>query len=86
MQLYGSKIASKAQGYQAEMVEASTYLQEAQTRLAAAKDYSAHSQMCFQYSGVYYQRAMSELSAITGQLTAPPQKQSEQRREQGATS
>ena len=42
--------------------------------------------MCFQYSGQYYQRAIGELSAITGQLTAPPQKQSEQRREQGATS
>ena len=33
----------------------------------------------------YYQRAVSELSAITGSVTAPPQKQQGQRQEQGAS-
>ena len=44
------------------------------------------SQSVFGSSRDYYQRAMQELSAISGAITAPPQQQQTQRQEQGATS
>ena len=44
------------------------------------------SQAVFGGSRDYYQRAVQELSAISGAATAPPQQQQSQRQEQGATS
>ena len=68
------------------MTKASSYLQESGTKLQASQIYAAKSAAAVGTSRDYYQRAVSELSAITGTITAPPQKQETQRQEQGATS
>ena len=46
---------------------------------------NAECQMAQQDSQDYYQRAVNELRAITGVLTAPEQQQQSQRKEQGAS-
>ena len=54
--------------------------------MQAAGIYAQKSGASIQTSQMYYQRAISELSAITGAVTAPEQQQASQRTEQGSTS
>jgi hypothetical protein len=84
MQNYQGLIAGKTTKFQSDSAEAQKYLQEAGIKLQAAQIYTAKSQQSIQTSGVFYQRAINELSAITGSITAPEQQQSSQRAEQGA--
>ena len=66
------------------MTEANSYLQEAGTKIQAAGLYTQKSQSAIQTSQLYYQRAVQELSSISGAVTEPPQQQESQRQEQGA--
>ena len=84
IQKYSALVAGKTARFQAETGEASAYLQEAGTRLQGAQVYTAKSQQSIQTSSMFYQRATQELSAITGAVAAPEEKQSGQRAEQGA--
>ena len=83
---YNVLIQAKSNKYNADLSKASSYLQEAGTRVQTAGTYMNKSQSVFGSSRDYYQRAMQELSAISGAITAPPQQQRTQRQEQGATS
>jgi|10_taG_2_1085330.scaffolds.fasta_scaffold02737_2 hypothetical protein len=85
MQNYGQIVGARNQKFQAELADANKYLQEATTKLQAAQVYTSKSQQSIQTSGMYYQRAVNELSAITGSITAPEPQQSSQRKEQGAS-
>jgi hypothetical protein len=85
IQKYSALVAGKSARFQAETGEASAYLQEAGTRLQGAQVYTAKSQQSIQTSSMFYQRAVNELSAITGAVAAPEEKQSGQRAEQGAS-
>ena len=62
-----------------------TYLEEAGTNMQLADKYSLRANEEMQKSGLFYQRAVSELAAITGAGAADMQKQQAQRQEQGAT-
>ena len=68
------------------MAKANSYLQESGTKLQASGIYAQKSASAIASSRDYYQRAVSELSAITGAATAPAQQQETQRQEQGKTS
>ena len=85
MQNYQGLIGGKTTKFQSDSAEAQKYLQEAGTKLQAAQIYTAKSQQSIQTSGMFYQRAINELSAITGSITAPEPQQSSQRKEQGAS-
>ena len=73
-------------GEHSDIAEARGYLEEAGMRIQVAGTYMNKSQAVFGSSRDYYQRAIQELSAISGAVTAPPQQQESQRQEQGATS
>jgi len=84
------RISSDVSKYQAEVAKASKDLEKEMQQysldIQAAQMYSQKSAQSIQISGQYYQRAINELGAITGAITAPEQQQASQRREQGATS
>ena len=61
-------------------------MQQYSLDMQASQMYAQKSAQSIQTSGQYYQRAINELGAITGAITAPEQQQTSQRREQGATS
>ena len=82
---YSSLIQAKSGKFQIDMAKAKSYLEESGTKLQASQIYAGKSQQAVAASRDYYQRAVSELSAITGSVTAPPQKQQGQRQEQGAS-
>jgi len=81
---YSSLIQAKSGKFQIDMAKAKSYLEESGTKLQASQIYAGKSQQSIQTSGMFYQRAINELSAITGSITAPEQQQSSQRKEQGA--
>ena len=83
---YNSLIQAKVGKFNSDMAEANSYLQEAGTKLQSSQIYAGKSSTAIATSRDYYQRSVSELSAITGAVTAPPQQQQTQRQEQGATS
>ena len=82
---YSSLIQAKSGKFQLDMANAKSFLEESGTKLQASQIYASKSQQSIASSRDYYQRAVSELSAITGSVTAPPQKQQGQRQEQGAS-
>ena len=84
IQNYTGLINAKSTSFQLSMTEANSYLQEAGTKIQAAGLYTQKSQSAIQTSQLYYQRAVQELSSISGAVTAPPQQQESQRQEQGA--
>ena len=86
IQNYASLLGQKSNKFQLDMAKASSYLQESGTKMQAAGIYAQKSGASIQTSQMYYQRAISELSAITGAVTAPEQQQASQRTEQGSTS
>ena len=61
-------------------------IQQQTINMQSASAYTQKSQQSVQTSQMYYQRAVNELSAITGAITAPEPQQASQRKEQGATS
>ena len=83
-------VNSELQIYQSELSKESKVLekqiQQQNINIQAASIYTQKSQQSIQTSGMYYQRAINELSSITGAITAPEAQQSSQRKEQGATS
>jgi hypothetical protein len=86
IQSYASQTQAEIQSFGAKLQKASAYLAKAATLMQVVGELNAECQMAQQDSQDYYQRAVNELRAISGVLTAPPQQQSEQRQEQGATS
>jgi len=82
---YNSLVQAKSGKFNLDMVKARSYLEESGTKLQASQIYAGKSKASIGTSRDYYQRAVSELSAITGSVTAPPQKQETQRQEQRAT-
>jgi D-ribose pyranose/furanose isomerase RbsD len=84
------RISSDVSKYQAEVAKSSKDLEKEMQQysldMQAAQMYAQKSAQSIQTSGQYYQRAINELGAITGAITAPEQQQTSQRREQGATS
>ena len=80
MQRFGSELNK----FNADIGKASSHLQEIGPRLQVAGAYTQKSDRALQESGMYYQRAVAELQAITGAVSAPPQQQKSQRQEQGA--
>jgi len=85
MQNYQGIIGGRNSKFQADMQKANGYLQEAGTKIQGAQIYTGKSQQSIQTSGMFYQRAINELSAITGAVAAPQQQQAGQRQEQGAS-
>tara|TARA_R110000744_G_scaffold345879_1_gene451317 strand:+ start:810 stop:2495 length:1686 start_codon:yes stop_codon:yes gene_type:complete len=96
LQIYQAEVQSEVQRIgadvsrsQADVAKASADLQRQIQQfgldMQAAAAYTQKSQASIQTSGMYYQRAMNELSAITGSVAAPAQQQSSQRAEQGAS-
>ena len=83
-------VTAELQIYQAEMAKESKNLemqiQQQNINIQSASAYTQKSQQSIQTSQMYYQRAVNELSAITGAITAPEPQQASQRKEQGATS
>ena len=83
------RISGDVTKYQAEISKSSKDLekqvQQFTLDIQAAGVYTTKSQQSIQTSGMYYQRAINELSAITGAITAPEQQQTSQRAEQGAS-
>lgn len=93
LQVHGAKLNEANIKYQAdalkfnsEMSKANSYLQESGIRLQTASAYTQKSRDSVQSSQLFLSRAVGELQAITGAITAPEQQQQSQRREQGATS
>ena len=86
----GQRISSDISKYELELNRASKKMekdiQQFTLDMQAAQAYTQKSTQSIQTSGMYYQRAVNELGAITGSVAAPEQQQSSQRREQGATS
>ena len=82
------RISSDVSRYQMDLAKESKDLekqvQQFTLDMQAAQAYTGKSQQSIQTSGMYYQRAVNELSAITGSVAAPEQQQSSQRAEQGA--
>jgi len=83
------RISGDVTKYQAEISKSSKDLekqvQQFTLDIQAAGVYTTKSQQSIQTSGMFYQRAINELSAITGAITAPEQQQTSQRAEQGAS-
>tara|TARA_E500000081_G_scaffold87693_1_gene88835 strand:+ start:11937 stop:13724 length:1788 start_codon:yes stop_codon:yes gene_type:complete len=93
LQVHGAKLNEANIKYQAdalkfnsEMTKANAYLQESGIRLQTASAYTQKSRDSVQSSQLFLARAVGELQAVTGAITAPEQQQQSQRREQGATS
>jgi len=80
------KYQADSNKFQLEMAKAGSYLQESGTRLQSAGAYTQKSRDSIQTSQLFFQRAVAELQAITGAISAPEQQQQTQRKEQGATS
>jgi len=89
IQKEGQRITGEGARYQAELAKESKVLEKQIQQFAldiqAAGVYTQKSQQSIQTSGMFYQRAINELGAITGAITAPEQQQSSQRAEQGAS-
>ena len=85
IQEYAAKVNANSSEFQSKLAEAKTYLEEAGTNMQLADKYSLRANEEMQKSGLFYQRAVSELAAITGAGAADMQKQQAQRQEQGAT-
>jgi len=85
IQSYSTEVQSEAQKYANGLQKASSYFGEANALMQVVGEFNAKCQMAQQDSQDYYQRAVNELRAITGVLTAPEQQQQSQRREQGAS-
>ena len=60
-------------------------IQQFNLDIQAAQIYTQKSQQSVQTGSMFYQRAINELSAITGAVAAPEQQQTSQRAEQGAS-
>ena len=84
IQNYAGLISAKSNKFQLDMSKANSYLQEAGIKLQSAGIYTQKSTAAIATSRDYYQRAVGELSAITGSTSAPEQQQASQRREQGS--
>ena len=84
------KVTTDLQIYTAEIGKESKILekqiQQQNINMQAASAYTQKSQQSLQISSSYYARAVNELGAITGAITAPEPQQASQRKEQGATS
>ena len=85
IQSYSAEVQSEAQKYTNGLQKASSYFGEANSLMQVIGELNAECQMAQQDSQDYYQRAVNELRAITGVLTAPEQQQQSQRKEQGAS-
>tara|TARA_X000001382_G_scaffold30987_1_gene19946 strand:- start:1289 stop:2896 length:1608 start_codon:yes stop_codon:yes gene_type:complete len=79
LQIYTAEIGKESKNLEKQ-------IQQQNINMQSASAYTQKSQQSIQTSGMYYQRAVNELSAITGAITAPEQQQASQRKEQGATS
>ena len=90
IQKESQRVNSDNAKYQSDLANESKVLekqiQQFSLDIQAAQVYTQKSQQAIQSSGLFYQRAVQELGAITGSVAAPEQQQSTQRREQGATS
>lgn len=79
LQIYTAEIGKESKNLEKQ-------IQQQNINMQSASAYTQKSQQSVQTSGMFYQRAVNELSAITGAITAPEQQQASQRKEQGATS
>lgn len=79
LQIYTAEIGKESKNLEKQ-------IQQQNINMQSASAYTQKSQQSVQTSGMFYQRAVNELGAITGAITAPEQQQSSQRKEQGATS
>tara|TARA_R110000823_G_scaffold214153_1_gene344004 strand:+ start:60 stop:1727 length:1668 start_codon:yes stop_codon:yes gene_type:complete len=83
------RIGAEVSIFQGNIAKASKDLdvdiQQSSIDIQSGSAYTTKSQQSIQSSGMYYQRAINELSAITGSVAAPEQQQSSQRAEQGAS-
>jgi hypothetical protein len=84
LQQHQSDIGQETQVFGGKMQKAGQYLAEAGALVGVINQLNTQCQMAQQDSQDYYQRSIGELKAITGMLTAPPQQQQEQRKEQGS--
>ena len=84
LQQHQSDIGQETQDFGGKMQKAGQYLAEAGALVGVINQLNTQCQMAQQDSQDYYQRSIGELKAITGMLTAPPQQQQEQRKEQGS--
>jgi len=84
LQKYQADIGQETQDFGGKMQKAGQYLAEVGALMGVINQLNSQCQMAQQDSSDYYQRAIGELRAITGMLTAPPQQQQEQRKEQGS--
>tara|TARA_R110002020_G_scaffold365030_1_gene577304 strand:+ start:706 stop:2550 length:1845 start_codon:yes stop_codon:yes gene_type:complete len=86
----GQRLSSGIARYESDLNKASRdmekQIQQFSLDMQAAQVYTSKSSQSIQTSGMYYQRAINELGAITGSAVAPEQQQVSQRKEQGATS
>ena len=79
IQRYGTEIQQKSQEFQTQVASNQKYVTDASTKIQIA-------QQQYGLSGQYYQKAINELSAITGAVSAPQQQQQAQRREERKSS
>jgi hypothetical protein len=84
LQRFNAEIGQEAQIFGGNMQRAGQYLSEAGALTGVINQLNTQCQMAQQDSQDYYQRSIGELKAITGMLTAAPQQQQEQRKEQGS--
>lgn len=85
IQSYSVQSQSESQKFANGLQKSGSYFGEANALMQVVGELNAECQMAQQDSQDYYQRAVNELRAITGVLTAPEQQQQSQRKEQGAS-
>lgn len=89
VQKEGQRVSSEISKYEADIMRATEEMkkdiQQFNLDIQAAQIYTQKSQQSVQTGSMFYQRAINELSAITGAVAAPEQQQTSQRAEQGAS-
>jgi len=86
IQKYSSEVQAEVQAYSTDVKKRERFIQEAGIHMQKSQSYMGVSQQQYGISAQYYQKAISELQAITGTLAAPPQQQKGQRQEERKSS
>jgi len=86
VQKYSAEVQGEVQAYASDIKKRERYIQEAGIQMQKSQQYMQISQQQYGLSGQYYQKAISELQAITGSLSAPPPQQAGQRQEERKSS
>ena len=86
IQKYSTEVQTEVQSFASDIKKRERFVQEAGVQMQKSQQYMQVSQQQYGLSAQYYQKAISELQAITGSLSAPPPQQKGQREEERKSS